>query len=813
MSLSKLFRFATFACLFLSTATLAYAEAQPNQLANSAAFYVAILTTLIVCYFGEDRWLLPRGLANWVAAAIFFAWAAWFAFGGGLTWEDADPIGSVLPRAGPLLGLLLLAKLFRPKQAIDYWLLHALALVQVLLAAVLALRSRLDRDDALFSALLLGYVVNLVWSLTLFNVYRDGEVSGAPAQALAWKGRRKEGARLPWRTLGMGSSIGWSVVAFTLGLVAFFAIPRPGQEVTASIPAILPGAPMNETGFNPIADLTQTGPISASDAEVMKVEAFDQGNRKVMLDADSVRFRGSTCSEYGEGKWRPWPGSLATQNVHDEGTNYKPKNPVRVVYNLDVTKMRSGSWLDQYEPTQNLSLFLMEPIYLAGNVSKSPIAFADRNTGRAAINFTYKRDEPALSAPVSRRMRRLIYTQMNAMPPDNTPAEEWSDDVAIPVEMAAAQGMGRLPWWQTLKQKLPPNRAQELLEKKTNEILASAKLPTLDPAREDRLTPAERRDLAVKRAKAMEHYLVTSPDYSYTLDHVRQDASIDPTVDFVCNVKQGHCELYASALALMLRTCGIPARVVIGFRGADYNSVGDWYEVRQYHAHSWVEAFIEKEPLKRGAQPNKPIIGKWLTLDPTPAGGTAAVSSVKRSGSLDDLISFVQFLWEFFVLDYTGDIQQARLKARLRDMKLDEVKRFWEDFLTAAPRGLLVLAGIGLVATIASGAWFISRLRWRRRHAAFFALAARFPFYAHFLRLAQRVGLRPMPSQTAAEVGMAFTEQLRARPAAADAIDVPADVAANFYDLRYGGYALDPERTRIIDRLLQRLEQALKRKA
>src|SRR5262249_49916536 len=54
MTLGRLFRFATFTCLFTSTAALAYAEAQ--QLVHSAAFYVAILATLVVCYFGEDRW-------------------------------------------------------------------------------------------------------------------------------------------------------------------------------------------------------------------------------------------------------------------------------------------------------------------------------------------------------------------------------------------------------------------------------------------------------------------------------------------------------------------------------------------------------------------------------------------------------------------------------------------------------------------------------------------------------------------------------------------------------------------------------------
>ena len=63
-------------------------------------------------------------------------------------------------------------------------------------------------------------------------------------------------------------------------------------------------------------------------------------------------------------------------------------------------------------------------------------------------------------------------------------------------------------------------------------------------------------------ARALTEYLAASGEFTYTLDLTRQDRSIDPILDFLFHVKQGHCERYATALALMLRSVGIPARVV-----------------------------------------------------------------------------------------------------------------------------------------------------------------------------------------------------------------------------------------------------------
>ena len=86
----------------------------------------------------------------------------------------------------------------------------------------------------------------------------------------------------------------------------------------------------------------------------------------------------------------------------------------------------------------------------------------------------------------------------------------------------------------------------------------------------------------------------------------------DPLADFLFERRKGHCEYFASAMAVMLRTLGIPSRLVTGFQGGAYNPVSGWSVVRASDAHSWVEAWIDG----RG----------WITFDPTPAGADSPES-------------------------------------------------------------------------------------------------------------------------------------------------------------------------------------------
>ena len=115
----------------------------------------------------------------------------------------------------------------------------------------------------------------------------------------------------------------------------------------------------------------------------------------------------------------------------------------------------------------------------------------------------------------------------------------------------------------------------------------------------------------------LERYLARSGKYSYSLALPRHDRDVDPVVDFLCNVRQGHCERFACGLTVMLRSEGIPARMVAGYRGVDNQGDGI-YHVRQSHAHAWVEALVERPG------PDGRLEHRWLTLDPTPGDDAEA---------------------------------------------------------------------------------------------------------------------------------------------------------------------------------------------
>jgi transglutaminase-like putative cysteine protease len=105
-----------------------------------------------------------------------------------------------------------------------------------------------------------------------------------------------------------------------------------------------------------------------------------------------------------------------------------------------------------------------------------------------------------------------------------------------------------------------------------------------------------------QKLDALEHHLAR--DYRYAKSFTRA-ATVDPVMDFLFADRSGHCEYFATALALLSRSLGIPARVATGYRVAEYNRWGGYHVVRERHAHAWVEAWIEG----RG----------WTTRDPTPA--------------------------------------------------------------------------------------------------------------------------------------------------------------------------------------------------
>src|SRR5208282_4564671 len=116
-----------------------------------------------------------------------------------------------------------------------------------------------------------------------------------------------------------------------------------------------------------------------------------------------------------------------------------------------------------------------------------------------------------------------------------------------------------------------------------------------------------------EKAVALEQYLSTH--FAYTLEPPRTPPR-DPLANFLFERKRGHCEYFASSMAVMLRWLRIPSRLVTGFRGGEYNDLTGQYVVRASDAHSWVEAYF-------------PGSG-WISFDPTPAGSLSTRTGWSR---------------------------------------------------------------------------------------------------------------------------------------------------------------------------------------
>jgi protein-glutamine gamma-glutamyltransferase len=149
---------------------------------------------------------------------------------------------------------------------------------------------------------------------------------------------------------------------------------------------------------------------------------------------------------------------------------------------------------------------------------------------------------------------------------------------------------------------------------------------------------SNRYDIAV----ATERYLQNS--YGYTLE--QKASGTDPLSDFLFNVREGHCEYFATAMAIMLRTQGIAARVVNGFQRGEYNDTADVYVVRQRNAHSWVEVYF-------------PESDSWVTFDPTPAAGQNNVGAV--AGISDRIRKYMEAIETFWIQYFVAfDNQEQR---------------------------------------------------------------------------------------------------------------------------------------------------------
>lgn len=258
------------------------------------------------------------------------------------------------------------------------------------------------------------------------------------------------------------------------------------------------------------------------------------------------------------------------------------------------------------------------------------------------------------------------------------------------------------------------------------------------------------------RAMAIQSYLRSN--FQYTLDPPSIEPA-DPVGSFLFLSKSGYCEYFAAAMAVMLRTLGVPSRLVNGFQTGTYNRIGKDFVVRARDAHSWVDVYFAGYG--------------WIPFDPTPADPHPVIP-----GEWDDYLDTAALFWNEWIINYDFGHQVQLAREVEQDSRSFEqiLRRRFERFRRQGIRTafriegwlmshkvlvLLIMLGIlaGLVLTDKSG--MLAEMRFRlvwsfaRRDSSLKARDATL-VYVRLLRTLQKKGFRKHPSQTPREYALSF---------------------------------------------------------
>jgi transglutaminase-like putative cysteine protease len=295
-------------------------------------------------------------------------------------------------------------------------------------------------------------------------------------------------------------------------------------------------------------------------------------------------------------------------------------------------------------------------------------------------------------------------------------------------------------------------RAQNNPGSHSADVADYLELPSLDPrvkALAEQI--AAKASTPAEKAAAIENYLRLH--YVYTLE-LPKTTPRDPIANFLFERRQGHCEYFASSMAVMLRSIGIPSRVVNGFSGGEFNDITSEYVIRASDAHSWVEAYLPGED--------------WVEFDPTPSASAEAHTTWSRWLQYMDAM---QSFWREWVVNYdlghqlrlTQDanrgsraiVGKAQSWGRDRYQKILDWARRTQDRIgdSTVKWGVRTLFAVVLAlfaTSIPRVIQLVRRFRLARRPHRSPQLAASI-WYERMLRQAGKRGWEKLPTQTPEE--------------------------------------------------------------
>ncbi|MEZ4268998.1 MAG: DUF3488 and transglutaminase-like domain-containing protein [Myxococcota bacterium] len=486
--------------------------------------------------------------------------------------------------------VLVVTRLFQSRSSRDVFQLYGLSFMAVTAGAII--------NPALaFLGIFFVYIILLVWGLILLHIQRDIEglqaeqtQQGERPRALAWQARD-----LVSRRFLVGSSA-LALGIFAASLFIFFFFPRLGIGMFFGQGR----QTQSMSGFSDKIELGHFGNIKDNMEVVMRVELPDDRERTDM----HLRLRGISLDKYSNGLWEksvgpPWAMSQTEQ----------------------------GSWVsEEYQRVRGRipkGEILRQSIYLEPLSMDTRMVFGVPRIMRLTI------DNPTLQR--FRGKRALSFFQDTS----DDISTKTPSDVALRYEVESWQPRGLDPSLRLAKGEIPKSIKDRFLQ-----------LPAdLDPRIAElanELSAGATNDF--DRARAIEQRL--SKDWTYTTQG--GEDSQRPLEEFLFVRKKGHCEYFATGMAVMLRTLGIPARPANGFFGGAYNTFGRFYTIRQADAHAWVEVWF-------------PGHG-WVTFDPTPASAVLVPPEIGALAALKEAYDSFKLQWFKWIVEYDFEKQLEVLR-------------------------------------------------------------------------------------------------------------------------------------------------------
>ncbi len=652
---------------------------------------------------------------------------------------------------------------------------------------------------------------------------REGEYAGEASdsgQAVMREGNhsiqvRSTGSTQSFRLAGLKlprvTMLIFAPSVFLIAMLFFYGLPRTSLSVSGGGGRVL-------VGFSETVRLGQFGRMLQNDAVALRIDLINRQTGKPYSTIDNLYLRGAVLEAYhngtvNEGNWTSldlgatWPTSqLPLESMRRSG------------WSGDAVKARIT-----VEPNSSNALFAIPPYQRLATTSDV------RHTSDRWVLAKH----PTIGLVKAKRMNYQFATSAFRDGRQSRYVPRWDDMVYPETETLSLDEYDSDRIDQHGDRygdafRIIPGRTQPI--RRINRFEADQyvrrcleydeyRTPSAWLLSENLAKAAGPDQLQV--AGAIEQFLRSRGGYTYSLNqNSREIPGLDPIEQFMSVHKQGNCQYFASAMTLMLRSQGIPARLVVGYSTDEFNSIGGFYVARQLHAHAWVEALIDTKwipederftPTTDDSDPETPLTdshGYWVRFDPTPGGG-----GVERpeSGRVSDVFQLAKNFWSDYVVDRnsvgtdrrdfatSGNdavVSQYQQMFAWLDQSLSRFRagQIGGDAISVGRNFSLPAAIFGVILTLSIVAimqFRMPRSWWRRRQLrakAGEAAVPQVPFFAETIQLLRRVGIHRQPSQTPLELTKGASLSLAGK--SLPPIDSPLRTLTDaFYDTRFSDKA------------------------